>query len=369
MVDNPPLRVLQVGAGEMGRAWLRTLAASPDAELVGLVDLDVPRARAAAASEGHPGVPVGPDLVRLAAEVGAEAVLDVTVPAAHRAVNTAALTAGLPVLCEKPLAESVADCLAMVAVAELTGQLLVVSQSRRYWRHLDALRTQLTQLGPVDTVSCEFFRAPRFEGFRASMAHPLLVDMAIHHVDLARLLLGDDPVSVYCETANPPWSWFAGDAVATAVFAFPGGRHLTYTGSWVATGQETSWNGRWRLSAAEGTAVWDGDHAPVAVRGEQELPAVAGRGAEQIAGSLAEFVAAVRGGPVPATEVHRNVLSVAMVEAAVASAAAGGRILLAEVLESAYVEAVSGAGDGGVREALQSWPSVQAALGVDGQHG
>ena len=70
---------------------------------------------------------------------------------------------------------------------------------------------------------------------------------------------GADPVSVYCESANPPWSWFAGDAVATAVFTFPGGQRFAYTGSWVARGLETSWNGSWRLSAEHGTAVWDGD--------------------------------------------------------------------------------------------------------------
>ena len=39
--------------------------------------------------------------------VDAEAVIDVTVPVAHRGVATTALRAGLPVLSEKPLAESV----------------------------------------------------------------------------------------------------------------------------------------------------------------------------------------------------------------------------------------------------------------------
>lgn len=40
-----PLRVVQVGAGGMGKAWIRTLQANDDVELVGLVDfnLGVPR--------------------------------------------------------------------------------------------------------------------------------------------------------------------------------------------------------------------------------------------------------------------------------------------------------------------------------------
>ena len=116
--------------------------------------------------------------------------INVTVPRAHHPVNTAALAAGLPVLCEKPLAESVAECLSMVAAAELSGQLLMVSQSRRYWRAVTALRAQLAELGPVASASCQFFKAPHFGGFREEMAYPLLVDMAIHQFDLARLLIG-----------------------------------------------------------------------------------------------------------------------------------------------------------------------------------
>lgn len=355
-----PVRIVQVGAGGMGEAWLQTIAASPDVELVGLVDLDPGRARTAADACGHPGVPVATGLADL---LGFEpqAVVNVTVPTAHRPVSSEALRAGLPVLCEKPLSGSVAECLLTVAAAELSGRLLMVSQSRRYWSTLDALRRQLTALGPVSLLTCEFFRAAHFPGYREQMAYPLLVDMAIHQFDLARLLLDADPVSVYCESWNPPWSWFDGDAAATAVFAFPDGARFTLDGSWVAPGAETSWNGRWRVTAAHGSAVWDGDTTPTAVVGDQPLPARLGTGAEEIAGSLAEFVAVLRGGPVPATEAHRNVVSVAMVEAAIASAEAGRPVMIADVLESAYAAALGDA-DGELAEVLRSWTSVPAAL-------
>ncbi len=48
-----------------------------------------------------------------------------------------------------------------------------------------------------------------------------------------------------------------------------------------------------------------------------------GTGPEEIAGSLAEFVDAVRSGRMPSGEGHSNVLSLAMVEAAIRSAEAG----------------------------------------------
>ena len=103
-----PLRLVQVGAGLMGRAWLGVISGSPDTELVGLVDLDLDVARrppsADAASQRRDRQLAGP---MCSARVAADAVVNVTVPAAHRAVSVEALRAGLPVLCEKPLAETV----------------------------------------------------------------------------------------------------------------------------------------------------------------------------------------------------------------------------------------------------------------------
>ena len=116
--------------------------------------------------------------------------------------------------------------------------------------------------------------------------------MAIHQFDLARLLIGAEPTSVFCRSYNPAWSWYAGDAAASVIFEFGDGATFTFDGSWCAPGVETSWNGAWRFGTARGTATWDGDHAPVAetVDGVR-LPAELPDEPEQIAGSLAEFVA------------------------------------------------------------------------------
>ena len=359
-----PLRLVQVGAGGMGRAWLRTLAANPDVRLVGLVDLDVDAARRAADEEGHQGVAVATSVDALATRAQAEALVNVTVPLAHHPVTTGALLGGLPVLSEKPLAESVSEGLSMVAASEVSGQLLMVSQSRRYWRHLSAFRRQVAQLGTLGSVSCEFYKAPHFGGFREEMAYPLLVDMAIHQFDLARDLAGSEPVSVFCDSYNPSWSWFAGDAAANVVFELASGARFSFTGSWCAPGEETSWNGRWRVSGSAGSAVWDGDGVPVAEDAEgSPVPAVVEDEPEQIAGSLAEFVAVLRGGGVPSGEVHANVLSLAMVEAAITSAEAGRRVTIAEVLDTAYAAAVEAERDDAVRARLLSWPSVHAVVG------
>ncbi|SEE30629.1 Gfo/Idh/MocA family protein [Ruania alba] len=331
-----PLRLIQVGAGGMGRAWLRTITANADVELVGLVDLDVEVAQAALAETGAGPAPVSTSITELVAATPADAVVNVTVPAAHSPVNREALALGLPVLCEKPMAESVAECLPIIAAADRAEQLLMISQSRRYYSQLAALRAVLDELGPVETARCEFAKAPHFGGFREQMAEPLIVDMAIHQFDLARDLMGADPVSVYCESSNPSWSWFAGNAVATAVFTFDGGATFSYTGTWCGPFPETSWNGVWNLGAASGGVRWDGDHPPTAYGPDgASLPVPEREVPEEIAGSLAEFVTCVRTGTEPATAARRNVVSIAMVEAAVRSSAEGRVVTIAEVMQRA----------------------------------
>jgi len=361
--DGTPLRVVVVGAGGMGRAWLRTVEESPLVELAGIVDLDLSTAAEAAASLGRPELPVGARTAALASDVGAQAVINVTVPAAHHPVTAEALAAGLPVLGEKPVASTVAQGLSLAAAAELHGQLFMVSQSRRYNRHLFAAKHLASWLGPLGILSAEFYKAPQFGGFRDAMDHPLLLDMAIHQFDMARFLLDSDPVSVTCEEYNPSWSWYRGDAGATAVFEMAGGERFVFNGSWCSPGHETSWNASWRISGEHGTVLWDGDGEPVS-----SLPAAADSldsaddPGQEIAGSLRDFVSAVRTGSTPMGQVHRNIMSLAMVEAAIQSAATGSRVSVDALLEDSYRQAILDERDPAVLEVLKSWTSVRAVL-------
>ena len=131
---SEPIKIIQVGAGAMGRLWLDVVAGSADVELVGLVDLDLGAAQRSAASAGLPDVALARSLPELLDRMTADAVLNVTVPEAHAEVSITALLHGLAVLCEKPLADTLAAALSMIAAAEVGGRLLMVSHSRRYWR-------------------------------------------------------------------------------------------------------------------------------------------------------------------------------------------------------------------------------------------
>jgi predicted dehydrogenase len=362
-------RTIVVGAGNMGRKWLRTVAAHPATTPVGLVDLDVELARRVADAETGDGfLAVGASLDELARETSADVVIDATVPAAHRSVTTTALRLGLAVLGEKPAAPTLAEAIALAALAEATGGVFVVSQSRRFNRQLVAVRRFLDEGGRVGELSARFFRGPRFGGFRDEMASPLVVDMAIHLFDIARWLSGGTPVAVYARETNPPWSWYRGAASARAIVEFDGGIDFAFDGSWAGLGLDTSWNGDWRLTTDRGTVAWNGDD-PAVVQAGREDPVLtiepAADAGESLAGSLGAFVASLDAGTVADNEIHDNLRSLSIVEAVLASSASGERVLVDDILEAARAEARARAVEWGIPEiepVLEGWPSVAVAL-------
>jgi predicted dehydrogenase len=357
-----PVRMIQVGAGGMGRVWLELLIDTPEVDLVALVDLDENLARRVLDDLGLEGVTVAASVSAVLASRAADAVVDVTVPGAHHPVNTEAMFAGLPVLCEKPIAPTVSRALSLAAASETSGQLLMTSQSRRYYRSLAKFKQQLAGLGHVGMATTEYSMGPRFGGFREEMESPLLLDMAIHAFDAARYLLDADPVSVFCDSFSPDWSWYAGDAAASAIFEFTGGARYTYVGSWCSPGFETSWNGSWRVSGSAGSARWDGESDPTVDPVGPSTASVDPGGPETIAASLVEFIDALRTGRMPSGEVHSNIFSLAMVEGAVESARTGQRVVIAELLERAYRVAVAEETRDDVRQTLAGWRSAASGL-------
>ena len=75
-----------------------------------------------------------------------------------------------------------------------------------------------------------------------------------------------------------------------------------------------------------------------------------------------ECVSALREGRTPMCEIHENLLSFAMVEAAVAAVDGGGRVEIDELLEQARLEAITAEADEDAREIMRSWSSVREAL-------
>lgn len=337
-------RALIVGAGSMGRGWGRNLKECPDTEVVGWVDIVPEACRAASEEVGLPGIHLGADLGRAIAETHPDFVVDVTVPEAHHDVTIQSLKAGVPVLGEKPMAHSMQAAREMVMASEKSGKLYMVSQSRRYDARIHAYRRLIErELGALGILNSDFYIGAHFGGFRDEMPSPLVLDMAIHTFDAARFLSGADPVAVYCEEFNPPWSWYRGDSCATAMFEMTGGLRYTYRGSWCSEGLHTSWEAEWRAVGPKGSATWDGRdalRAEVVVRTggfhsecEERSEPVEQGVPQGIAGSLRDFLRALQTGATPMGECHDNIKSLAMVFAAIESSRTGRRVRIAEVME------------------------------------
>ena len=326
------MKALLVGAGGMGRAWGRNL--KEEGLLAGWVDVRE-GAAADAARGAELDIPTGTDLDDLLDHVAPDFVVDVTAPEAHHDVTLLALSRGVPVIGEKPMATSMAKARSMVEASERAGKLYMVSQSRRYDAGLVAYRRLVERLGPLGILQADFMIGAHFGGFRDEMASVLLVDMAIHTFDEARFLSGADPVSVYAEEYSPSWSWYGGDACANCLFEMSNGLRFAYRGSWCAEGLPTSWDGDWRAVGPKGSAMWEKNGTPCAevVAGDEGFQRPVERVEEAptpidggIKGSLREFLRALETGETPQGECHDNIKSLAMVFAAVESARRGERV-------------------------------------------
>jgi predicted dehydrogenase len=250
------------------------------------------------------------------------------------------MRAGFPVLGEKPMASSMREARRMVKVAEETGQMYMVSQTRRWDEQHEIMHRMVREgaLGELTTANCDFYKACHFGGFREEMESPLILDMSIHHFDMARYITGEDPVAVYAHEFNPTGSWFEGDVAASCIFEMTGGVVFTYRGSWCAEGCETSWNGSWRLIGEEGTVLYEEDEFPCAERlgGKPQEGEPAPYEPVTIPqpeleyptwqGALREMLWYLREGVVPQTECHDNIKSLAMVFAAMESSRRGSRV-------------------------------------------
>src|SRR5687768_18477205 len=133
----------------------------------------------------------------------------------------------------------------MVRLAVEAGRQLVVAQNYRYSAAMAALRRVVADapLGPVGHGHLDFYIGADFTGtFRETMEFPLLVDMAIHHLDLIRCITGRNVVCVTAQTFRPAWSWYRHDPGLKMLLELDGGIPFSYSGDWSARGRNTSWN-------------------------------------------------------------------------------------------------------------------------------
>ena len=186
-------RIAVSGAGLIGRRHIQHIVAEPCAALACIVDPD-PAARSIAEQHSVPWYP------SLAAMIGAgrpDGVILATPNQLHVEGGLECVAAGLPVLVEKPIADSVAAGTMLVEAAEAAGIPLLVGHHRRHNPLIMAAKSAIDagRLGRIVSVhaTCWFFKpddyfAPAWR--RQPGAGPILVNL-IHDVDLLRHLCGE----------------------------------------------------------------------------------------------------------------------------------------------------------------------------------
>lgn len=339
--------VIIAGCGNMAHVWADYALTRNDTTIVGLVDIYADAA-AKFAQQKQLSCPIFTDIEQAIKATGANLVFDITIPASHYAIASTAMKLGCDVFSEKPLAESLTQCLELVQLAGQLGRTHAIMQNRRFDPRIRSLRQMITagSIGTVGFAGADFFIGPHFGGFRDAMESPLLLDMAIHTFDQARFIMGANPVSVYCHEFNPAGSWYKGNAMALCIFEMSDGSVFDYRGSWCAEGAPTSWEAAWRIIGDRGTIMWDGHQQPYAeIIGEgsqegkflYEHQRVESETIEMPLtfhqGCLADMFAALDKNTAPETSSSDNIYSMAMVLAALESAKLGQKVDIRSFLQ------------------------------------
>jgi predicted dehydrogenase len=343
------MRAVVVGAGIVAGFWMAPLRQRAD--VVALVEIDDDHARDALA-RFELDCPGFSSLEQALSAVRADVVVNLTPPEHHRRVTEQALDAGCHVLTEKPMAGTFEDAVAMVDAARRANRTLAVMQNRRHHPAIRRLRQGVVEgaIGPLMALSADMSMAPRHAAAHLpDHPHPLLLDMAVHTFDQARFIAGAEAVRVVCHEFTAPHSWYSGAAAAIATFELEGGLMFSYRGNWIAPGFPTSYDGAWRISGADGTAIWDSFGAPaceVAVgplpeRGVAEVKRTiwdvpARRDRTGHAAGVDDLFDALEAGRRPETAGEQNLGTLAMVFAAIRSAEERRAVDLEEVVGAAW---------------------------------
>jgi predicted dehydrogenase len=335
------LRVVLVGAGEWGSTWAKEIRSAPGYELAAIAELDAELGLRAATGSGLPPSSVFASVSEAARMSPLDVALIAVPPAAHCGVALDALGAGLHCLIEKPLAPTLDECRTIVSRGDAAGKVVMVSQNYRFQAGARTVRRFLSEggIGRVGAVGICFMRPFAPTGYRLTMDEPLLLDMAVHHFDQVRGIVGLEPTRVWAHTSNPPWSPFHGNAEGVVRLEADNCPSISYLGSWASQGRETGWGGHWEIQGDAGALQWEDDRIVVYPRKGGSQPSRVARLRRKLSGPrpleldqgasldrggvLAELRSAIHEGREPEASARDNLRTIALVAAAVESARTG----------------------------------------------
>lgn len=289
------LRVGIIGAGGMGKVHAAAYRKVPEVEVVGVAEIDPGRGEALAAEFGARHVT---DYHQLFDQVDA---VSICLPhTLHRTACEAAAGAGKHILCEKPLATTLAGCTAILNAARAANVILMTGQTHRFLQENVQVKTLLDAGAIGDVVMAQdtiLARAPAAGlGWRGTLALAgggVFLDNGVHAVDRLRWWLGAEVTWVAARIANR-LHVSEGEDTGQALLAYANGAHATVTQSRaIARPASTSVTDLIGTHGVIRVHSW-GD-VQIARPGEtawEPVPVARTRSGHE--GEIAEFIAAIR---------------------------------------------------------------------------
>ncbi len=348
-------RMIQIGTGGFGASWCRSFL-PPNVvgrliEAVAAVDLNPQAHQAAIEGLGLPAEKCYTDLQRALDENPADFCTVVVPPACHESVVDAALAHDLHILSEKPIADTLGASVRIAQKVKQAGKKMGVTMSHRFDQDKTSLRHEILsgRWGPLDYLVCRFSCALRrfasWGKFRHEIPDPLMVEGAVHHLDLLVDMTGAQCDTIYAQTWNPPWGEYAGDSQGLVLMRSENGVRSTYEGAKTNARGLNCWGNEYiRAECEYATLILD-------TRELRAHPAdgVACRNNADADGSCAlplleqpkwantwlieKFVNWLEGGEPMETNVEDNLQSVALIFAAIESSRTGQPVKVQELLE------------------------------------
>lgn len=223
------IRVAVIGTGNIATSHLRAyLAFGERCQVVALVDVAPERAETLRGELGLAGASVYSSHTELLAHQEVDVVSICTPPATHEQLSVELLEAGVDVLCEKPMAPSLAACDAILRAEERSGARFSSVAQNRYRDDVVRLKAALDSglTGPVAHVQVDsaWWRGLSYydmwwrgtwevEGGGSTLNH------AVHHIDLLLWLLGA-PQSVTAVMTNAAHENSEVEDLSVAVLAY-----------------------------------------------------------------------------------------------------------------------------------------------------
>ncbi len=185
-----------IGAGVIGRVHARNIAGRPDARLRWVVDSDAPRGSELAAAYG---ARFSASVDEMLADSSLQVVVIGSSTDVHEAHLLASVRAGKAILCEKPLADSLAGAKKCLDAARAAKVVAAIGFNRRFDIHHRAVfdRVRAGEIGTVETVHIVSRSSEAPPPAAAHRAGGMLREKGTHHYDLAYWMVGAEPVEVF----------------------------------------------------------------------------------------------------------------------------------------------------------------------------